>query len=292
MINKFVTYLLLFLGFISSKLSIKKRSELGRLIGNILRVLSTKRKNITYTNLKNAFPEKSEELINDILIKSYQNLGIVLIEVLSLKYLDDDDINKYVHYENLDLILDVYNRGNGLILLSAHFGNWEFAAYAVGLFTKIPIKIIVKEQQNTIADKVLNEYRAKAGNEVVFMNKAARKIINALFNKECVAILADQRATKDKDVYVDFFGMPASTYEAPASLALKFKVPVIYGFAVRNKDGTYTVKAKELKTDDLENNADDIKILTQRHVNVLEDAIREHPELWTWQHNRWKYKLL
>jgi len=176
------------------------------------------------------------------------------------------------------------------VLFRSHFGNWELAAYAVGLYTKIPIKVIVKEQQNTIADKILNEYRSKAGNEVVFMNKAARKIIKALLDKECVAILADQRATKDKDVYVDFFGKPASTYEAPAALALKFKSPIIYGFAIRNADGSYTVEVKELRNDDLEDNSEGIKILTQRHVKALEDAIREHPELWTWQHNRWKYR--
>ncbi len=288
--NKLITYFLLFLGFISSKFSIKQKLYLGEMIGDFLRVLSKKRKDITETNLKNAFPEKPDDWINDILIKSYRNLGIVLIEVLSLRYLSDEDIYKYIKFDNLDLILDTYNQGNGLILLSAHFGNWEYTAYAAGLFTKIPVKIIVKEQQNTFADKFLNEYRSKAGNEVIYTKKAARKIVKALMDKECIAILADQRATKDKDIYVDFFGIPASTYEAPASLALKFKVPVIYGFAIRNDDGTYTVKVRELKHDDLDNTAEGIKILTQRHIKALEEAIREYPHLWTWQHNRWKYK--
>jgi len=284
-----VTYLLLFLGFVSSALTIKQRTSLGKVIGDLLRLLSKKRKNITLKNLANAFPEKSNDWIYDILIRSYRNLGIVLIEVLTMKYLNEKEIRKYVKFENLDLITETYHRGNGLILLSAHFGNWEFAAFTAGFFTGIPLKIIVKEQQNTIADRILNKYREMAGNEVIYMDKAARKIVNSLLNKECLAILADQRATKDKDVYVDFFGTPAATYEAPAALALKYNVPIIYGFSVRNSDGSYTIKLKELKYDDLNNDRESIKILTQRHVKALEDAIREHPELWTWQHNRWKY---
>ncbi|ROL61543.1 hypothetical protein D9V86_05230 [Bacteroidetes/Chlorobi group bacterium ChocPot_Mid] len=297
MSDKLITYLLLFIGYISSILSIRQRYFLGVFTGNILKILSKKRQKITYDNLKMAFPGKDKKWIKKVLKKSYQNLGVVLIETACLRYLSEKDIERYVKYENLDLIKETYNQGNGLILLSAHYGNWEFAAYAVGLFTKIPIKVIVKEQQNSLADNYINKYRTKGGNQIVYMDKAAREIVKTIINKGCVAIIVDQRATKDKDVYVDFFGRPASTYEAPATLALKYKVPVIYGFAVRNKDCTYTVTAKLLETNDIIEKVssgeitdnDGIKLLTERHVKVLEDAIREHPDLWAWQHNRWKY---
>ena len=121
------------------------------------------------------------------------------------------------------------------------------------------------------------------------MFNAARDIINTIQSKGAVAMLVDQSASPTKDVFVDFFGRPAVTYEAPASLALKFKIPIIYGFSVRQEDGTYLVEINELKYDDLKADKDGIKELTKRHVTALENAIRENPDHWVWLHKRWKY---
>ncbi|MFC2130889.1 lysophospholipid acyltransferase family protein [Bacteroidota bacterium] len=288
--NKLVTYILIIIGFISSRMSIQRRKGFGIVIGNILRKLSAKREKITFNNLKNAFPDKSDEWLNGIVKKSYHNLGIVLAEVTALKHLSEEDMHDSISFENIELLENVYSRGKGLILLSGHFGNWEYLAYSGGLFSKIPILVIVKPQQNVFADKMLNRYRTQAGNEVVSMFSAARKIIAHLKGGKAVALLADQSAFGGKDVFVDFFGRPAATFESPAALALKYDVPIVYGFAVRNHEGVYSVKLDELKFDDLKNDEAGIKELTKRHVSVLENAVREHPDHWAWQHRRWKHQ--
>ncbi len=288
-INYLITLLLLFIGLISSILSIKMRYNFGCLIGNGMKLLSKTRYNITLENLKNAFPENSLGWIKDKANKSYHNLGIVLAEVLALKNLTGKDIENYINYKNLNLIKDVYSRGKGVILLSAHYGNWEFLAYSCGLFTKLPVLIVVKPQQNVYSDKILNEYRTKAGNKVISMYQAARALVNNIRGGGMVAMLVDQSATQDKDIYVDFFGRKAATYKSPAEIALKFNIPIIMGFAVRNPNRTYNVDLIELKHDDLKYSEEGIKELTERHVKILEDMIREKPELWAWQHKRWKH---
>jgi KDO2-lipid IV(A) lauroyltransferase len=289
--DRLITWVLKIIGFVSYKLPIRARVSLGIFLGFILRKLSKQREKITEENLKNAFPEKSSDEINLIVRKSYHNLGIVLAEVPAMKYMTEQDFRKCIEFENIELVQEVYGRGKGLILLSGHFGNWEYVAYTAGLYSKIPILIVVKPQKNKLADKILNNYRTKANNQVVSMFSAARGIIKAISEKKVIALIVDQSASPDKDIFVDFFGRPATTYEAPAALALKFDVPIIIGLGVRQSNGTYKVRVDEIKHDDLENTPDGIRKLTERHVKYLEDHIRKNPDHWAWQHKRWKYRV-
>jgi KDO2-lipid IV(A) lauroyltransferase len=288
--NYLITGFLLLLGLVSRALGRNARTAYGRILGNAMRKISSKRRSITYQNIRNSFPEKNDEWCEQITIESYQNLGIVLAEMLALPSIDKDGISDYIKYSNIELIPEVYSRGRGLILLSGHYGNWELLAYSAGLFTGIPITIIVKPQRNKEADELLNKYRTRDGNRTISMYKAARGIVRELASRNAIALLADQSATYDRDVFVDFFGRPAATFEAPAALALRFRTPIIMGFAVRQPDNTYRVTLKELKFDDLENSPEGIKELTRRHVAELERAIRQHPGHWAWQHRRWKHK--
>jgi len=245
--NRILTWFLLFLGYISSKLAQKNRICLGKFIGIVLKKLSSKREQITFDNLIKAFPGKNADEIKKIVKGAYQNLGIVLIEVITLKYLSEDELREYVCFENSELIPEIYNRGKGLIFLSGHFGNWEYLAYTAGLFFNIPILIVVKEQQNRFMDKILNRYRTMSNNKVVSMANAARDLIHTLMNGKAIAMLADQSARNGQEIYVDFFGRPAATFDSPAVLALRYNVPIIYGFAIRQENGSYRVKLEELK---------------------------------------------
>ncbi len=287
--DRLVTAVLTIIGFVSYWLSVNNRQKLGRLIGSVMRHLSKKRREITLDNLRHAFPEKSPDGHIEIMKKSYHNLGIVLAEVSAANYFKEEDIRRIIRFKNVELINELHSRGKGLILMSGHFGNWELLAYSGGLYSGISITIIVKRQKNKYADKRLNEFRTSANNKIVPMYRSARVIVKTLLQKGVIALLADQSADKKSDLYIDFFGRPAPTYDTPAVLALKFDVPIVMGFAVRDKDGTYTVELKEIKHDDLTYGQEGIRILTERHTKALEDAVRKNPEMWVWQHRRWKH---
>lgn len=284
-----VSYLLLFLGKISQQLSISDRGKFGIFVGNMLRILSKSRAEITLNNIKMAFPEISESECIKIMNGSYHNLGITMVELLVFPIFDRNYLEKYIKYDNLDLLNEVYNRGKGLIFLSGHFGNWELLALTTGYFSGLPNIIVVKPQSNQVSDKILNSYRTSKGNRIVPMAQAARAIINSISNKEIIALLVDQSADWQKDLFVDFFGHPAATYEAPAKLSVKYDVPIVMGFAVRQSDFTYRVKLMELDRSGLDRTDEPIKELTIRHVRVLEDIIRKYPDQWSWQHKRWKH---
>jgi KDO2-lipid IV(A) lauroyltransferase len=277
------------IGIISSRLNIRMRNRFGRLLGFLLMTLGPKRKKITLANLRLAYPNELELWHKKILRESYYNLGITLAELVSFKYLKREDIYRYIQIDNLKAFKDAIAKGKGVIVMSGHYGNWELLAYAAGFYTDTSILIVVHHQHNELADKFLNRYRTLGGNRVIDMRKSAKEIVKTIRQGGVVALLADQAATFDKDLWVEFFGYPSATFEAPASIALRFNVPVFMGFCERNEDLTYTVRIEEIKHDDLTFSTEGVLELTKRHVRSLENAIRRYPGLWAWQHRKWKH---
>ena len=279
----------MFLGFISKNLTIKKRNLLGKKIGWILRILSRERSEITLKNITDALPEYDSDMHLKIRNESYQNLGITLVELLAFPVLSENDFKNYVKVENTEIIKEKLALGRGLIFISGHFGNWELMAYAAGMVIDVQVTIVVKPQSNEVSDKYLNRFRTQCGNKIVPMGNAARTLLQTIKKNEAIALLVDQSADWKKDIFVDFFGKPAVTYEAPAVIALKYRTPIITCFAHRLDDCTYKVEMKELDFSDLQDSRESVVELTKRHVKVLEDNIRANPGLWAWQHKRWKH---
>jgi len=287
-IDKSIHLLMLALGFFASIASTTFRGKFGILLGKVMYLIGDERRKIAFDNLKLAFPEKDNNELTLIASKSFENLGITFLEVSALRFIGKDKIKQAIRLDNYELINKALDKGNGLIMLSGHYANWEYLALAAGIYSNAPITVVVKKQKNQFVDSDVNQGRTKFGNKVVDMKKAARELIKALRNNQAVALLADQAARADKDILVDFFGQKSITFEAPAELALKFNTPIVVAFPVRNENFTYSAELKEIDFSDLEYSKEGVKELTLRHVKILEEQIREFPHLWAWQHRRWK----
>jgi KDO2-lipid IV(A) lauroyltransferase len=187
------------------------------------------------------------------------------------------------------LIIEKYKEGNGVILLSSHFGNWEYIATSVALQAEISLSVVVKPLRNPFVYEWMNKARTKFINEVVPLGISIRKTYQTLKEKKIVAMVADQRGPRE-GVKVKFFNKDVSVYTGPAALALKTKAPILYGISVRQKNYKYKTELVEISTDNLPYD-DEEKIieLSQRHTAYLEKVIRENPEQWLWMHDRWKY---
>ncbi|MFN4916341.1 MAG: lysophospholipid acyltransferase family protein [Ignavibacteria bacterium] len=276
-------------GYISAVLSISMLQKAGTLLGMILMLLSSKRVAITLDNIEKAFPEKDSNSHQKILKGSYANLGIVLLEIASMYFLSNEQVAKRMTFKNISLIHDILKRGKGIVIISGHLTNWEFLAFTAGVHANLSFLLVAKSQKNPYIDSAITALRRRGGNTTVEMEQAARPLIQALQHNQPVALLIDQAADPQKDVRIPLFGRDAVVFEAPAALALRFETPLVFAVPVRNTDGAYTVTLTEIKTDDLTSSKEDILELTKRHTAFLEQAIKENPEQWTWQHNRWKY---
>lgn len=247
------------------------------------------RKKTARNNLKLAFPEKSNKEIKGIIKDCYVNVLTVITEFFYMKKFSIDDLKKVMKVSNAELISEKLKQGKGLILISAHFGNWELTAYGVSQMTGVPLRVVVKEQTNKRVDEEINMIRSGKGNIMIEMKNSVRGILEALNSNLAVAMLGDQAAPKE-NVKVDFFVKNVPTFEGTARIAIKTGAAVLFGVSERNGDGTYNLILEEIDTEKYrESTEENIKALTQEHVNLLIKHIKGRPDHWLWFHRRFKH---
>jgi KDO2-lipid IV(A) lauroyltransferase len=284
--------ILLLFQAISIILPQKGRTMLGKIIGNAIYYCWKYRRNIAIENLTYSFPEKPIAEIKSIARKSFESIAITFFEFFAFNYIDENKLKKMIDFdEGLRLINNAKTDKEGMLFVSGHFGNWELIAYAVGVFVDFPITIVVKPQANEIIDKKLNKIRTSQGNKIVSMYSAAKTIIAEIRAGNVIALLVDQSATEKFDIFVNFFGRPASTFKVVAELALRYRIPLIMGFAIRQPNGKYKAEITQIDYSDLDFSQENILELTKRHTKHLENTIRQYPEQWAWMHRRWKHSL-
>jgi KDO2-lipid IV(A) lauroyltransferase len=177
---------------------------------------------------------------------------------------------------------------SGAILLSGHIGNWEWLALGCGLRLDMPLDVIIKNQRSRFAERFLIRMRSRFGNRMLDAGNVLA-IFRALRNRELLAILGDQAAPVE-DVRVPFFGVEVPTLEGTARLALATRAPILFLQPFERTSQGYRCRFHNVPFDDLPDaSPDNVRELTARHVAMLEQAIRECPEFWLWQHKRWKH---
>ena len=247
------------------------------------------RKKTVLENLHNAFPDYSEKRLKSIAFGSYKSFAIALNEILYMPAMSKEDIKMQVDCGNVELIREKYEENNGVILLSAHFGNWEFMATSLAAQLNIPISVVIKPQRNPYVTNWMNKARTKWNNEIVPLGISIRQTYQTLKDKKVVAMVADQRGPEES-IKINFFGRELTVLTGPAVLALKTGAPVLYGISVRQDDYSYKSVMTEISKENLpESNEEKIKELSQRHMSYLEGYIRKYPEQWLWMHKRWKH---
>ena len=287
--NKIEYIILLFFSWIFQLLGLKLSRKLSFGLAALFYYFIPIRKTTVLDNLKNAFPDYSENKIRRIAFGNYKSFAITLVEILSLPGTSKKDIEKKVNCKNPDLIIDRYNSNSGVILLSAHFGNWEYMAISMGVKLNIPLATLAKEQRNPYVTKWMNRERTKWNNTVVPLGISIRQIYQTLKNKQIVAMVADQRGSEE-GAKIDFFGRNISVHTGPAALSLKTGSPILYALSVRQKDYTYDTTFTEISKDNLTGSTEEKIIqLSQRHMSYLEDYVRKYPEQWLWMHKRWRH---
>lgn len=247
------------------------------------------RRDVVISNLQKAFPELSNSQIQNLAKKNYQSIASTFIEVFKLNSLSEKEIKDLITFEGQDLINDKYQENKGLILLTAHFGNWELGAIGMGIYYKGILKVLVKKQKNTYVADWLKELRERFGNKEVTLGPSVREIYKSIKEKNIVGIVGDQRGKRD-GVRVKFFGRDTSTFPGTAAIALKSQSPVVVILCTRQNNGRYISIVEEIKYQQF-SGSDQSKIqqFNQQYMNILENAIRKYPEQWFWMHNIWKY---
>ncbi len=280
-------------GFIINLLPEGPALWFGRQLGHIAFHFDREHQRVALQNLDLAFGrEKPREELRAIAKKTFQHLGMTAVEFFRIPGMDLETFRKKVTVEGLENVKELLdNRKKGALLLLSHLGNWEL----MGFLSKLlgyPISVIARPvKKNPWVDRMVLKMRETAGLEVIFTEKAGRKVIQALSRNRLVGILIDQRAKRSEGVWVDFFGKKAPTTPSLAVLAMRTGVPVIPVFMVRDGFEKHRVLIQRpleiVQSGDVKK---DVETNTQRINQVLESVVRQFPDQWFWVHRRWERK--
>ena len=265
--------------------------SLLRLIGLTLAELAYYlgvRRKVTKDNLAKAYPDQPSRFIKRTARRSYGNLGIVFAEMLYLRFASRRAVTGGLRVHNLTEVMSRIPRTIGAVFLSGHYANWEWVAMGIGAQIDRALNVVVKNQRSSAAENFLMRMRTRFGN--VMINAAnVRAMFKALKNGETLGVLGDQTAAEES-VHVPFFGRSVPTFEGTARLVLQTGAAIVFVQPLRRTSTGYDVRLHLLDHSDLtDTSPENVRELTARHTAMLEQIIREKPELWLWQHKRWKH---
>lgn len=267
----------------------------GALLGAFLYRVARPQRRVALYNLRLAFPDKSEAERRAILRRSCRNLGRIAAEFCHLSSLTPASVRDYVGVDDPQRWHDILTEAaaRGAVVLTGHLGNFELLAYAHGLLGH-PITLVHRPMRNPLVDRSITGLRARAGTTSLAKKMAAKAALRALHDHRIVAIPADQNQTRRYGVFVDLFGLPASTTPGPARLAMLSRSPLLPVFLVREGESEKhrIVVLPEIELVNTGNRDQDVVTNTQRCTAVIEDMLRRYPDQWIWFHKRWKTRPL
>ncbi len=261
---------------------------LGPVLGSLVFRLDKKRRGVAIDNLRRAFGASlSNEDASRIVRKVFSNLAVMFFEFMRLPWLDEKRLDALVEFDGLIHFDEALKKGRGVIMCTAHYGNWELLALSLGL-KGYPLDLVVREVDDPKFEEFVSWVRMRTGNRIIYKQKAMRKLLTRLKENAIITILLDQNVTHREGFFVDFFGTPACTNKGPALLALASGAPIVPIFIRRTARGHRVEAFKEIEygqTGDRERDAEEV---TRRCTKFIEEMIRRHPEEWFWVHRRWK----
>lgn len=262
--------------------------SMGAGLGRLLHRMDRRHRLIGLDNLRASFKtEKSEEALSKILLGVYENIGRSGIEAIRLNEMTPAEIRERTEIEGLEHYVAAKNENKGVILLGAHFGSWEWIPLALGV-EGVPMHVIVRPVDNPLLDRMVQGMRERFGNVVMNKRTETGEIIKLLRKGAAIGFLLDQDVGRDKAIFVDYFGRPAATNKALATIALRTGAPVIPMFIIRKKGGHKLVIEKPMTLPRTGVLNQDMKEITTLFTKKIESYVRQYPDHWLWLHRRWK----
>jgi KDO2-lipid IV(A) lauroyltransferase len=267
-------------------MGLKRASDFGGWIArNVGPKISVSRR--AHRNLKLAMPELSRAQRETIIVKMWDNLGRTFAEYPHLGAFWRPGPDQPIEMVGFEHVQAAIAKGKGGFFVSGHLGNWEIMPMCVR-YAGLDGAIVYRPPNNPYVDRWITTQRAthclatmapKGGD-------GAKVIIQTLRKNAFLTMLVDQKM--NNGIEVPFFGHPAMTTQAAASLSLKYGAPIV---AVKNErlpGPRFRVTAyPEISITPTGDRAKDIYALTLKLNEFLEARIREAPEMWLWLHSRW-----
>lgn len=209
----------------------------------------------------------------------FQNFGEYLVDFLRLSSIKREEFFRRVRVTGIEHIQNTLQKGKGLIVVTAHFGNWEWGGVALSLLG-YPVHAVALNHRNRLVNDFFVKQRMQKGVHVVPMDEDIWEIIQTLAKNEILLLVADRDFTGN-GIPVSFLGRRVYFPRGPAALSRRCESPLIVGFVIRDQKGFFRlVFEPPIAPERTENLSSDLEKMTQRVASLLEDYIRRYPTQW------------
>ena len=252
------------------------------------RVLTVRRR-VVDENLRQAFPKINAEERKAIAWQMWRHLLLMMAEIAHTpRKIHETNWKEHSQIVNQELFVRTLLAGRPLVLISAHYGNFELGGYLMGLFG-FPTYTVARPLDNVYLDRFVNNFRGRTGQYILDKKGSGEEIQRVLRGGGILTLLGDQHAGK-KACWVNFFGRPASTHKAVALFSLGNDAPTMVSYARRLGRPLHYEVGPEAICDPCDPNFQmgSIPLLAQWYTDHLETLIRRSPEQYWWLHKRWK----
>ncbi|MFH0918138.1 MAG: lysophospholipid acyltransferase family protein [Candidatus Omnitrophota bacterium] len=230
-------------------------------------------------NLQVIFPEKSNRQLRKISRMVFRNFAKYLVDFFRFEKLDRQYIDKKVKLENLHYFDEALAKGRGVVVLTAHLGNWELGGVVIAQLG-YPFWAVALPHKNKKVNDFFDAQRNRKGVKVIAMGKAVRSCITEIRKNHMVALVGD-RDFSEKGITIDFFGRPTHFPEGPAALSLMTGACIVPGFMLRNPDNSFTLRIeKPIEFTPSGDKTKDLANLIGVYKNIVQDYIRKYPQQW------------
>jgi len=246
------------------------------------------RRQVVRTNLLNAFPDKTFEEILVIEKRFYRYLASLVFEIIKMTNISKQEIERRFVFKNKKQVQQYLDRGQSVLICSAHYGNWEWGTLGIGLNFSADHYPIYKPLTNPTFNNWFKKVRSRFGNKLIAMRQTMRALKASKEKPSMFSFGNDQAPSKDESHYwTTFMHQPSSVQLGIEKIAKRTNQPIFYFRINVLKRGFYDVDCVPLCLNPAETAEFEI---TELHTRFLEEIISRKPEYWLWSHKRWKYK--
>lgn len=250
--------------------------------------LSGYRKEVVMQNIRNSFPEKSQQEHIRICKQFYKHFCDLTFESLKIFSISEFEVRKRMVCKNPEIVNRYFDQGRSVILAGGHYNNWELFAVAVDDMVKHQTIGIYKPMTNLFFDQKMRETRGKYGLRMI-----STRIVRQVFEEEkgnlTMTIFGmDQSPPLTSNSYwMQFLNQDTGVLFGAERYAKEFNYPVLFGRINKERRGYYSFEFVDIAEFPQQTQFGEI---TEKVTHLLEADIIQAPQYWLWSHKRWKHK--
>ena len=270
---------------IGRRIPLRAGQFLGRQLGRLAWHVARRERNRALRNIAIAFPDWTDAERRKTIRAMFRHFGMSLFELTWLPNMNAKLREETTIIDGTPRILELLDSGRGVIMFTAHIGNWEWLSYVMGTYGR-PVSVLHRERDQPEMNQYIIDLRAAAGVRTIGRGTttSAKQMIQTIREGGMLAFVIDQNI-RTESVKVPFFGRPALTPIGPVKFAIRTEAWISISYIHRLPDGRH--HAQFLEPFQVHRDDDPLE-LAARITRLYEEEIRRHPEQWVWVHDRWR----